>query len=74
MKQILERLPEAATLEATFDLLRYENAAQRARIAALEAEMEKLRAAIREKNARIETQQEFIDLLNAELYSSREAE
>lgn len=74
MKQILERLPEAATLEATFDLLRYENAAQRARIAALEAEMEKLRATIREKNARIETQQEFIDLLNAELYSSREAE
>lgn len=74
MKQILERLPDTATLEATFDLLRYENAAQRARIATLEAEMEEIKAAIREKNIRIEAQQEFIDLLNAELYSSREAE
>jgi hypothetical protein len=73
MKQILERLPGNATLEATFDLLRYENAAQRSRIAQLEGEVEALVDAVREKNALIESQQEFIDLLNAELHALREA-
>lgn len=72
MKQILERLPETATLEAKFDLLRYENAAQRAQIAKLEAETEALQKTIGEKNRFIETQQEFIDLLNAEIHALRE--
>jgi predicted nucleic acid-binding Zn-ribbon protein len=73
MKQILERLPDNASLEAAFDLLRYENAAQQSRIAKLEAEMEDLLNSIREKDAVLETQQEFIDLLNAELHALREA-
>jgi hypothetical protein len=73
MKQILESLPDNATLEATFDLLRYENAAQRSRISQLEVEVEALAGALQEKNALIESQQEFIDLLNAELHAAREA-
>jgi hypothetical protein len=72
MKQILEKLPDAAGLEAAFDLLRYENAAQRSRIAKLEADMKDLMDTIREKDALMETQQEFIDLLNAELHALRE--
>lgn len=73
MKQILEQLPDSATIEATFDLLRYENAAQRVRIAKLETEIANLSKTVKERNITIRAQQEFIDLLNAELYSLRDA-
>ncbi|WP_424934665.1 hypothetical protein [Amaricoccus macauensis] len=72
MKQILEKLPETAALEATFDLLRYENAAQQARIATLEAELEAMREGLADKDRLLESQQEFIDLLNAEIHALRE--
>jgi predicted nucleic acid-binding Zn-ribbon protein len=73
MKQILEKLPDAVTLEATFDLLRYENAAQRARIADLEAETETLMETVKNKDAAIAGQQEVIELLTAELCALRDA-
>lgn len=73
MKQILEKFPDAATLETTLDLLRYENAAQRARIADLEAGTETLLETGTEREAIIANQQEIIDLLNAELCALRDA-
>ncbi|GAB5377173.1 MAG: hypothetical protein AcusKO_36350 [Acuticoccus sp.] len=66
-KQIFEILPDGQDLHAHYELLRYENASQRAEIATLEETVERLQGLVDALEDKLDDQQEVIDLLNAEL-------
>ena len=66
-KQIFELLPDNEDLPGHYELLRYENASQRAEIATLEAEVERLQELVDTLEERLDDQQEVVDLLNARL-------
>ncbi len=70
-KQIFELLPNSEDLHGHYELLRYENASQRAEIATLEADVERLQELVDKLEERLDDQQEVIDLLNAELVALR---
>ena len=70
-KQIFERLPSSEDLHGHYEILRYENASQRAEIATLEADVERLQALVDTLEERLDDQQEVIDLVNAELVALR---
>lgn len=72
-KQIFEILPNAEDLHGHYELLRYENASQRAELASLEAEVERLQEVVDKLEEKLDDQQEVIDLLNAELAKLRAA-
>lgn len=72
-KQIFEMLPESEDLHGHYELLRFENASQRAEIASLEADVERLEELIDKLEEKLDDQQEVIDLLNAELVRARTA-
>lgn len=66
-KQIFEKLPDGPDLHGHYELLRYENASQRAEIATLEADVARLEELVDRLQEKLDDQQEVIDLLNAEL-------
>jgi len=70
-KQMFEVLPGSQDLHGLYEILRYENASQRAEIAALESEVERLKELVDRLEDKLDAQQEIIDLYNAELAALR---
>ncbi len=70
-KQIFEVLPPESELPGLYQILRYENASQRAEIAAAEAEIARLKALVDDLEEKLGAQQQVIDDFTAELRALR---
>ncbi|WMS41512.1 hypothetical protein RDV64_15680 [Acuticoccus sp. MNP-M23] len=70
-KQIFETIPTDDQLPGLYQVLRYENASQRAEISSLESEVERLKAQVDAMEEKLGTQQLVIDDFGAELRTLR---
>ncbi|MEM8552581.1 MAG: hypothetical protein AAGF45_09385 [Pseudomonadota bacterium] len=71
-KQVFEVLPQPDDLPGLYDILRYENAAQRGEIASLEAQVERSAERVGELEARLDEAQAVIDALSAALAAAKQ--
>ncbi|MEM9222413.1 MAG: hypothetical protein AAGB11_08425 [Pseudomonadota bacterium] len=70
-KQIFEVLPKDTDIGGYFNILRYENAAQRSEIENLQSEVQRLMDIVETLEIKLDRQQDIIDLFNAELAQKR---
>ncbi|MEM8664553.1 MAG: hypothetical protein AAGF49_10585 [Pseudomonadota bacterium] len=71
-KQMFEVTPSEEDLHGLYEIMRYENASQRAEIVRLENDIDKLRELVDALEEKLDAQQEVIDLYNAELVAVRD--
>ncbi|MEM0909206.1 MAG: hypothetical protein AAGJ94_17710 [Pseudomonadota bacterium] len=70
-RQIFEVLPTTENIHGLYEVLRYENAAQRNEISELEQEIERLKSLVDQLEDKLEGQQAVIDLMNAQMLHSQ---